>query len=81
MNNEELIKKQNRIQLKLEKKAKLNTEVFELGQKIRLWNCIRILNDSIFVKFQLLNKYSKGVKRKCGLSKDRLYIQGWIIVK
>ena len=50
-------------------------------QKVRESICICILDDSIFVKIQTLNKYSKGVKRKCGLSKDGLYIQGWIIEK
>ena len=47
-------------------KAKLNTEVFEMGQKVRVSNCIRILDNSIFVKFQHLNKYSKGEKRNVG---------------
>ena len=40
-----------------------------MGQKARVSYCIQILNDSIFVKFQPLNKYSKVVKRKCELSK------------
>ena len=52
-----------------------------MGQDVRESICIRVLDDSIFVRIQPLNKYSKGVKRKCGLSKDGLYIQGWIIVK
>ena len=47
-------------------KTKLNTEVFEVVQKVRVSNCIRILDDSIFLKFQPLNKYSKGVKRNVG---------------
>ena len=51
------------------KKIKINTEVFNVGQKVRESICIRILVDSIFVKIQLLNKYSKGVKRKCGYQK------------
>ena len=59
-------KKQKKTQLKSRTKAKLNTEVFKVNQKVRVSNCIRILNDSIFVKSQPLNKYSKGVKRKCG---------------
>ena len=33
-----------------------------MGQKVRVSNCISILDDSIFLKFQPLNKYSKGVK-------------------
>ena len=37
-----------------------------MGQKIRESICIRIIDDSIFVRIQPLNKYSKGVKRKCG---------------
>ena len=37
-----------------------------MGQKVRESICIRILDDSIFMKIQPLNKYSKGVKRKCG---------------
>ena len=46
-------------------KAKVNTEVFKVVQKVRESICICILDDSIFVKIQTLNKYSKGVKRKC----------------
>ena len=80
MNDEKLLKKTKENTIKTRTKAKLNTEVFEVNQKVRVSNCIRILNDSIFVRFQPLNKYSKGVK-KYGLSKDGLYIQGWIIVK
>ena len=57
--------KQRKIQLNLEK-TKINTEVFKMGQEVRKSICIRILDDSIFVKIQSLNKYSKGVKRKCG---------------
>ena len=37
-----------------------------MGQKVRESICIRILDDSIFVRIQSLNRYSKGVKRKCG---------------
>ena len=37
-----------------------------MEQEVRESNCIRILDDSIFVKIQPLNKYSKGIKRKCG---------------
>ena len=62
-------------------KAKLNTELFEVDPKVRVSNCILILDDNVFVKFQPLNKYSKDVKRKWELSKDGLYIQGWNIVK
>ena len=36
-------------------KTKLSTEIFELCEKVRVSNCIRILDDSIFVKFQPLN--------------------------
>ena len=52
-----------------------------MGQKVRESICIRILDNSIFVRIQPLNRYSKGVKRKCGYQKDWLYIQGWIVVK
>ena len=52
--------------LKPEKKAKINTKVIKVGQKIRESICIRIIDDSLFVRIQPLNKYSKGVKRKCG---------------
>ena len=62
-------------------KTKLNTEVFEVGQNVRELICNRILNNSIFVKIQPLNKYSKGIKKKMWLSKDGLYIRGWVIVK
>ena len=33
-----------------------------MGQKVIELGCIRILDYSIFVKIQLINKYSKGVK-------------------
>ena len=33
-----------------------------MRQKVRESNCIRILDDSIFVRIQPLNRYSKGVK-------------------
>ena len=59
-------KKQRKIQLNLEKKTKINTEEFKVEQKVRESICIRILDDSIFIKIHPLNKYSKGVKRKCG---------------
>ena len=52
-----------------------------MEQKVRVSNCICILNNSIFVKFQPLNKNSKSAKKKMWLSKDGLYIQGWIIAK
>ena len=48
------------MQLNLEK-TKINTEVFKVGQKIRESICIRILDNSIFVRIQSLNKYSKDV--------------------
>ena len=38
-----------KIQLKLEK-TKINREVFKVIQKVRELNCIRILDDNIFVK-------------------------------
>ena len=60
-----MLKKQRKIQLNLEK-TEINTEVFKMRQKVRESICIRILDDSIFVKIQPLNKYSKGVKRKYG---------------
>ena len=37
-----------------------------MGQKGRVSNCIHILYDSIFVKIEPLNKYSKDVKSKYG---------------
>ena len=40
--------------------------MFKVGQKVRESICISILDASIFVWIQPLNKYSKGVKRKCG---------------
>ena len=49
------------MQLNLEE-TKINTEVFKVKQEVRESICIRILDDSIFVKIQPLNKYSKGVK-------------------
>ena len=64
MNDKNCPKKQKKIQLNLEKN-KINTEVKKVGQKVIESICIRILYDSIFVRIQLLNKYSKGVKRKC----------------
>ena len=79
MNDKNCSKKQRKIQLNL-KKIKINTEVFKVGQKVRELICIRIIDDSIFVKIQPLNKYSK-CKKEMWLSKDWLYIQGWIIVK
>ena len=60
-----MLKKQRKIQLNLEK-TKINTEVFKLGQEVIESICIRILDDSIFVKIQPLNKFSKGVKRNVG---------------
>ena len=60
-----MLKNQRKIQLNLEK-TKINIEVFKVGQKVRESICIRILDDSIFARIQPQNKYSKGVKRKCG---------------
>ena len=65
MNDKNCSKKQRKIQLNLDK-TKINTEVFKVGQKARESICIRILDDSIFVGIQPLNRYLKGVKRKCG---------------
>ena len=66
-------KKQQQNTIKIRAKAKLNTEIFEVGQKVRVSNCIRILNDSIFVKFQPLNECSKGAK------KEMWAIKEWIV--
>ena len=60
------------MQLKLEKKAKINTEVFKVGQKVIDSICIHILDYCIFVKIQLLNKYSKWVR-------INVAIKGWIV--
>ena len=76
MKDKKLFKKSKENTIKTRTKTKLITEVFELSQEVRVSNSISILNDNIFVKFQPLNKYSKGIKRKCGLSKDGLHIQG-----
>ena len=65
MNDKNYSKKQRKIQLNLWK-TKINTEVFKVGQKVRESICIRILDDSVFVRIQPLNRYSKGVKRECG---------------
>ena len=61
-----MLKKAKENTIKSIKKTKINTEVFKVGQKVRESICIRILDDSIFVRIQPLNRYSKGVKRKCG---------------
>ena len=61
-----MFKKAKENTIKSRKKTKINTEVFKVGQKVRESICIRILDDSIFVRIQPLNEYSKGVKRKCG---------------
>ena len=45
--------------IKSRKKTKINTEVFKVGQKVRESICIRILDDSIFLRIQPLNRYSK----------------------
>ena len=51
MNNKNFLEKAKEKTIKTRTKAKLNTEVFVAGQKVRVSNCIRILDDSIFVKF------------------------------
>ena len=61
-----LLKKTKENTIKSRKKTKIKTEVFKVGQKVRESIYIRILDDRIFVRIQPLNKYSKGVKRKCG---------------
>ena len=61
-----MLKKAKENTIKTRKKTRINTEVFKVGQKVRESICIHILDDSIFVRIQPLNKYSKGVKRKCG---------------
>ena len=67
MNEKNCSKNQRKIQLNLEKKKlKISIKVLKVKQKVRESICIRILDDSIFAKIQPLNKYSKGVKRKCG---------------
>ena len=71
MNDEKLLKKENTI--KTRTKNKLNTEVFKVKQKVRESICIRILDDSIFVKFQPLNKYSKSVKKEMWLTRKDWY--------
>ena len=55
MNEKNCSKKQRKIQLN---QKKINTEVFKVTQKVRESICISILDDSIFVKIQPLNKYS-----------------------
>ena len=40
-----------------------------MSQKVGVSNFIHNLDDSIFVKSKPLNKFSKGVKRKCGLTR------------
>ena len=59
------MKKAKENTIKSIKKTKISIEVFKVGQKVRQSICIRILDDSIFVRIQLLNTYSKGVKKKC----------------
>ena len=46
MNDEKLLKKENTVIIRT--KAKLKTEVFEVEQKIRVSNCIRILDERKF---------------------------------
>ena len=43
-----------------------------MDQKIRVSNCIHILDDNIFMKFQPLSKYSKGVKIEMWAIKGRI---------
>ena len=62
MNDEKLLKNAKENTVKSIKKTKINTEVFNVGQKVRESICIRILDNSIFVRIQPLNKYSKGIK-------------------
>ena len=59
MNDEKLFKKAKEKAIKTRIKTKNRS--IRGGTKVRISNCISILDDSIFVKFQLLNKYSKGV--------------------
>ena len=56
MNGWKLLKKAKENTIKTKIKTKLNTEVFEVSQKVRVSNCIRVLNDNIIMKFQPLNK-------------------------
>ena len=56
-----LLKKQRKIQLKLEKSWNKYRSI-QGGIKVRESICISILDDSIFVKIQTINRYSKGVK-------------------
>ena len=72
MNDKNYSKKHRKIQLKLEK-AKINTEVFKVVQNVRESICIRILDDSIFVIIQPLNKYSKGVKGNVAIKERTVY--------
>ena len=57
-----MLKKAKENTIKSRTKTEINTEVFKVKQKVRESICIRILDDSIFVKIQPLNKYSEGVK-------------------
>ena len=61
-----MLKKAKENTIKSRKKTKISTEVFKVGQKVWESICIRILDDSIFVGIQPLNRYSKNVKMKCG---------------
>ena len=60
-----MLKKAKENTIKSIKKSKIKTEVFKVVQKVRESIFIRILDDSIFVRIQPLNRYSKGIKRKC----------------
>ena len=51
-----MLKKAKKIQLNLDK-TQINTEIFKVIQKVRESICIRILDDSIFVGIQPLNRY------------------------
>ena len=73
MIDEKLLKKANENAIKNRTKAKLNTGVFEVGQKLEFQIAFAFQFDSIFVKFQTLNKYSLDVR------KEEWTIKGWII--
>ena len=60
-----MLKKAKENTIKSRKKTEINTEIFKIKQKVRESIFIRILDDSIFVRIQPLNRYPKGIKRKC----------------
>ena len=51
MNDEEWSKIAKENTIKTRAKAKLKTEVFEVGKKVRVLNSIHISDEFIFVKF------------------------------